>query len=328
MAMTQLTKRLNRIFDNILGCKLMYQLAEEVSETQFPSVEIAALRANLTEVPQYIQGIASRTFGFPISIRGSFAGMVVVEGLEEARPQKLMMMAELLSMVLENGLRLEDRKDRLRLIEERLALMDEDSNVIPLRPARYGRVLQVVDTHMESEMGESPIVTTPLLLETDASFPLSRVAIEIHHTSKRWALLNVEDLAADALNTRENIEQLGGLTLFIRDMANLTTTQQLKLAEYLAANPTEDMPHIIAGVNQPVEELVQAGRLLPHLVQLFAVSDVRTSTKSAGQIAKELIDATLQHIVEKTRETHAHGEHFIPFNIQYFKPEENPNSFH
>lgn len=328
MAMTQLTKRLNRIFDNVMGCKLTYQLADEVSDSQFPAVEIAALRANLTEAPQYIEGLNAQTFGFPISVRGSFSGLVVVEELEGARPQKLMMMAELLTMVLENGLRQEDRKERLRLIEERLSLMDEDSNVIPLRPARYGRVLQVVDTHMESEMGPSPVVTTPLLLETEASFPLSRVAIEIHHESKRWALLNIEDLAPDALNSRESIEQLGGLTLFIRDLSNLTTVQQLKLAEYLAAKPTEDMPHIIAGVNQPAQDLIQAGRLLPHLVEQFAVSNVQTSNKTAGQIAKELIDATVQHIVAKTQESHAYGEHFIPFNVQYFASEDQPNSFH
>ncbi|RYZ77527.1 MAG: hypothetical protein EOP05_01470 [Proteobacteria bacterium] len=327
MAMTQLTKRLNRIFENVLGCKLVYQPSEEIAATQFASLDVTALKANLTEAPQYIEGLDGKTFGFPIHIRGSFSGLAVVENFENARPQKLMMLAELLTMVMENGIRQEDRKERLRLIEERLTLLDEDSNVIPLRPARFGRVLQVVDTEMQSEMGDSPIVTTPLLLETDASFPLSRVGIEVHHSSKRWAFLSVEDLPADIFNSKENLEKLGGLTLFIRDLSTLTTSQQTKLAEYLASEPSEDMPHVIAGINESAETLVQAGRLLPQLVQLFAVSSLQTTNKTAGQIAKELIDATLQHIMQKTMETHAVGEHFIPFNMQYFNSDET-NSFH
>jgi hypothetical protein len=177
-------------------------------------------------------------------------------------------------------------------------------------------------------MEDSPVITTPLLLETNSSFPLSRVAIEVHHISKRWAFLSADDLPADIFNSKEELAKLGGLTLFIRDLAALTTSQQTKLAEYLACEPSEDTPHVIAGVNENVVELENSGRLVVGLAKMFAISNIQETTKTTDQISKELIDATLQHIVARTRETHAYGEHFIPFNMQYFSSDDQPNSFH
>jgi hypothetical protein len=255
-------------------------------------------------------------------------GLAIVFGFKDARPQRLMLLAELMAMVLDYGVRAGDRAEKLRVIEERMAQFDDSSNVIPLRPARYERVLQVTESIVEQpDSLTSPLLTSPLLLVTTAQFPLNRIAVEIHQLSGRWAFVSVNDLPADVFGSRESIEQLGGLTLFIRDIAALTTNQQLKLAEYLARASSEETPHVIAGANESVEDLLHHGRILPYLSRLFTVSVLDTaSNKSAAQITTELVNASLQQLVSNTRadvaEEHQIGDHFIPFNSQYFHPDD------
>jgi hypothetical protein len=134
-------------------------------------------------------------------------------------------------------------------------------------------------------------------------------------------------LPAEIFNSRESLEELGGLTLFIRDVATLTTNQQLKLAEYLGRAASDETPHIIAGATESVEDLLHNGRILPYLSRLFTVSTLNTSSnKTAAQITTELVEASLQQIVSNTRtetvESHQVGENFIPFNAQYFNPDD------
>jgi predicted Rossmann fold nucleotide-binding protein DprA/Smf involved in DNA uptake len=164
-------------------------------------------------------------------------------------------------------------------------------------------------------------------LVSEAQFPVNRVAIEIHELSGRWAFVSVEDLPADVFANRESIEKLGGLTLFIRDIASLSTNQQLKLAEYLARAASDDTPHVIAASSLSVDDLIHQGRILPYLSRLFTVSTLNTtSNKSAAQITKELVEASLQQLVENARSAtvseHQVGENFIPFNAQYFNPDD------
>ncbi len=326
MAMLQVTKRLNRIFENILGCTLQFQPLDEIIADDWTTSDLIQLKGNANFSPKYIESKTKSSLGFPVRRDGVLLGLAVVLGFKDASSQRILLLAELMTMVLDYSIRHDERGDRLRLIEERMALLDENSNVIPLRPARYGRVLQVTESDVESESMVSPLITSPLLLISKPGFPLNRIAIEIHQMSKRWALVSVEDLPAEIFNSRESLQELGGLTLFIRDIATLTTSQQIKLAEYLARAPSEDTPHIIAGANEAVEDLIHNGRILPHLSRLFTVSTLQLSNKSADQVTKELINASLQQILEQTRdesrETHQVGSNFIPFNAQYFNPDD------
>ncbi len=329
MAIESVTKRLNRIFENVLGCKLEYQRAEDLSLVDWDFKDLTEMKGEASLAPQYIVCQSTDSFGFPVRREGQLMGLAIVHGFKDSRPQRLLMLAELMKMVLDYGVRAGDRSDKLRIIEERMAAFaDESSNVIPLRPARYERVLQVTEQdYEEHDSLTSPLLESPLLLISEASFPINRIAIEIHELSGRWAFVSVEDLPADVFNSRETIEKLGGLTLFIRDIAALTTNQQLKLAEYLGRAASEDTPHVIAASSVSVEDLIHQNRILPYLSRLFTVSTLNTtSNKSAAQITKELVEASLQQLVSNARtmavSEHQVGENFIPFNQQYFNPED------
>ncbi len=328
MPMHQITKRLNRIFENILGCQLEFQPVDNLSATVWDLSDLIELKGESTLAPKYIVCEATRSFGFPVRREETLIGLAVVHGFKDARPQRLLILAELMAMVLDYGVRTGDRNEKLRIIEERIAMLDQASNVIPLRPARYERVLQVTESFVQNNSAlVSPLLTSPLLLVSTTAFPLARVAVEIHQLSKRWAFVSVEDLPADIFNTRESLEQLGGLTLFIRDISTLTTNQQIKLGEYLGRAASAETPHVIAGANESIDDLVHNGKVLPYLSRLFTITALNTSSnKSAAQITTELVNASIQHLVsnarEETAESHQIGDNFIPFNAQYFNPDD------
>jgi hypothetical protein len=308
MAIEQITMRLNRIFENVLGCRLEYQRTEDLSLVDWDFKDLTEMKGDAAIAPKYIVSKSTDSFGFPVRRENELMGLAVVHGFKDARPKRLLILAELMTMVLDYGVRAGDRADKLRIIEERMTeFADESSNVIPLRPARFERVLQVTETEYEEHDSlTSPLLNSPLLLVSTAQFPVNRVAIEIHELSGRWAFVSVEDLPADVFNSRESIEELGGLTLFIRDIAALNTNQQLKLAEYLARAASEDTPHVIAATSASIDDLIHQGRILPYLSRLFTVSTLNTDTsKSASQITKELVEASLQQLVANARSTAA-----------------------
>jgi len=328
MAIEQVTKRLNRIFENVLGCKLEYVRTEDLSLVDWDFKDLTEIKGEVSIAPKYIVCNSTDSFGFPVRREGQLMGLAVVREFKDSRPQRLLLLAELMTMVLDYGVRAGDRSEKLRVIEERMEQFNESSNIIPLRPARFERVLQVTETEIApADPLSSPLLESPLLLISEDQFPVNRIAVEIHEMSGRWAFISAEDVPSETFNSRESIEQLGGLTLFIRDIAKLTTNQQLKLAEYLGRASSEDTPHVIAGATMSVDDLVHQNLILPHLSRLFTVSTLNTtSNKTAAQITKELVEASLQQLVSKTRSSvvseHQVGDHFIPFNAQYFNPED------
>jgi hypothetical protein len=329
--MDNIINRINRIFEGVVGCTFEFQAADVIDQNQWKLGDLDfAQDSDL--VPQFIENSDRSAVAFPVKTEGHLTGLAVVRGLSAEQPPKLMMLAELVSMVLEHSARTEERGERLRMIEERLRVMDENSNVISLRRSRQGQAMQITDLSDLIDQSAplapalNPISAMPLLIETKPGFPLHRIAVEIHQLSKRWAIVNSNDLPADIFMNRQALTELGSLTLFIPDLAELTTGQQIKLAEYLATKPGPDAPHVIAGVVGTALDLEARGQLLPYLSRLFCISNLQWTDKTPDQINKEFVTASLNHILEQAREEMKHEDAFLPFSNQHLDPSQK--SFH
>jgi hypothetical protein len=330
MALTVLVARIARIFRSLIGCEITFETAESLmtaddeARGEWNSSDLTALQIGKTP-PIYIISASGNSYGFPVFCGGVFTGLAVTTNWENASPSKLIQLGDLIASTLENGVHQEEQRERLLVIEERLNLLREDqnpsSNVIPLRPSHAGRSLHVTEIKVALQGKPSPLTSTPILIETTPDFQLDRVALEIHQISQRWAFVNILDLPADILDSRESFEQLGGVTLFIRDIAKLNVNQQLRLAEYLAGDTSPDKPQIIAGINGSHADRAYTN-VLSHLVDLFCVASSEKSDKTPKQIALELVEASLRHILAQMPESHQVGEHIIPFHPQYFEPDQ------
>jgi hypothetical protein len=157
MATTETLVKLNRILDGLMGVKLglQFQAADELSIDQWKSGDLQILKEKSELAPQYIQDGTGTTLGFPINLQGNFAGLAVVNNWNGARPKQLMLLAELVTSMLERGLAEEDRREKLKTLEERMLLeTDKPKNVIALRPANgtrfTRRAVETIATHIAS----------------------------------------------------------------------------------------------------------------------------------------------------------------------------------
>jgi hypothetical protein len=322
MATTETLAKLNRILDGLMGVKLglQFQSIDELSIDQWKSGDLKILKEKSELAPQYILDGTGTTLGFPVNLQGNFAGLAVVNNWDGARPRQLMLLAELVTSLLERGLSESDRREKLRTLEERMLLeTNKPKNVIALRPARFGKVLELTEPDLLSEpLKPSPLTSRPLLIETKADFPLHRIAVEIHQMSERWALVNLSDLPADILDSREGLQELGAVSLFIKNLESLSIEQQIKLAEYLATKPGTDMPHIIAGITE-LEEGVES-KILPHLLDQFCHSQLNFTDRSPEEITRTFIAASLELMLETSRENLKAGQFYMPFHIRHLDP--------
>lgn len=322
MLIDEIMTKLNRILEGLMSCRLEFQPVSQLSPDEWNTRDLALMCVNEESAPSYVEGESTGAFGFPVNLHGTFAGLAVVRGMRGARSAQLIQLAELLTAVLESSVTRQDRGDRLRMMEEQIQLlreeMKEDSNVVKLRSSRPTQEFSVTDMPEPYEPIESPITTTPLLIQVTPGFPLQRIALEIHHMAGRWAFLAIENLASDVLDSREGLKELGGITLYIEDICKLSEHQQVKLAEYLATQPSQDMPQIIAGTIESARMLRENGKISARLLDLLCVSELTWNNKTGAEVTRELIEASLRFIVEKTRESVVHGEpgRYLPFHMR------------
>ena len=78
------------------------------------------------------------------------------------------------------------------------------------------------------------------------------------------------------------------------------------------------MPHIIAGITQ-LEEGVES-KILPHLLDQFCHSQLDWTDRSPEEITRTFIAASLEHLLEVSRENLKSGQYYVPFHIQHLDP--------
>ncbi len=308
MVMNETVLKINRILEGLIGCSLEFHPSDSLTAEEWDRSELELLRGEeAEEKPEYLQSeLAENSYGFPLNYLGTFAGLAVVRNLKNAKLRDLLRLAELITVALENSLEQEQRRANQVSIEA--------SNVIPLRKGGEA-VLKVIDKETLETDPSAPLKSLSLLIETQPDFPLQRIAVEIHQLSGRWAMVGLEDLPKDVLDTRENLKEMGAMTIFIRDVASLKPEQQLRLAEYLAIKPSGDMPQIIAGIAPEAE-------ILNHLRELFFCTQLDFTQKSSEEITSDLVKSSLQFILEKTREKVTVDERrYVPFHIQHLDSE-------
>lgn len=299
--MDKVIGKVNRILEGLMNCRIEFQQASDIAQGEWNSRDLNLVKSQNTDAPRFVEGESTGVFGFPVRRQGLFMGLAIVRGWQGARSNRLIQLSELLTTVLETSLNRDDQSDSLRIIEERMRLSHDDSNVVLLRPSKPSRQPSIDDIPETYAPIESPIVNTPLLIEVKSGFPLQRIAVEIHQMAGRWAFLTFESLSSDILDSRESLKELGKVTIYIENLTKLSSTQQLRLAEYLSTKPGKDMPQFISGLNQSRHTLIENGSLLPRLVDAFCVSEITWSEKTGSQVTSELIDMSLRFILEKTR---------------------------
>jgi len=219
----------------------------------------------------------------PIVVQEQFLGTAVIPHGWELSSDKKKSVAQLVRMVLEPKLYnefLERRESNLQTIESlnfsasNLSLFGEDEN-----------------DYQEEASTEAPqqLITSILHLQGRDVSLIKKVALQIHDFSARWAFIPFEDVAKD-LNSAMDICNLGGLTLFVNNVENLSAEHQDLLADYLKSPRSLSEPLILTSSTLSLEELNT------RLVNSTFNQDIQTSHLEVeraplnSQMLRELLD--------------------------------------
>lgn len=195
----------------------------------------------------------------PVRMGESVAGAAIVSNGSTLPELEMDGVVDTVTLILDGYVEANDRAERARQLEGYLLSKRETSeNVVYLHNVRT----------RNKEMGEQITVgrdqgefLTQILLEGKFGIPFKEIAFDIHQKSGRSSFLSWEDLDKNLLNKASDIAELGPLTIFIGDLAQLTPAQQSVLDDYVLNVMDESTPRIMAAIHAPLNELVEKGVL-------------------------------------------------------------------
>lgn len=207
-------------------------------------VDLSKIKEDSTPV---VQG---NDLHIPIVTQGQFLGTAVIRHGWELSSDKKQSLTQLVRMVLEPQLYnefLERREINLQSVDafsfdiENLSLFEEPSEFPP---------------NLHDFPAESPqqLITSLLHLQGHDNSLIKKVALQIHEFSARWAFVPLEDVAGE-LNSSLDISNLGGMTLFVENVENLSPKIQILLADYLKSPRSLAEPLILTSSTLSLADL-------------------------------------------------------------------------
>ena len=251
--------RLAKLVQSRFGCELRYMPFE--ASTEHAKIKDKLLR----ESPVKFDG----AWLFPVFRGFQMIGCAEVVGFDAATEAQREQITDLVELYLESTLTLTDRLETLQQIEKQISRSGEDygesTNVLPLRRPSEAKPLQA---KTRSRLG----FALPCLVEAQCHPDIKAMAMELHDLSGRYAFLYFDDVT---WRFGEELKDLGPITLFIPDVAQLSIDLQLKILKYLSSAPSVDEPQIIAGTLRPYAELRSRELILTDLLHRLSVCFLR-----------------------------------------------------
>lgn len=135
---------------------------------------------------------------------------------------------------------------------------------------------QTIEEHVEIQ---------PCMFLATGSLPdQHKAAMAAHETSKRFAFLSSTAIGKDNFSSVENIEKIGPITVWIENIATLTSTEQEAVAGYVNkySEAHENMPFIVMSSERPLAELSNANILSENLRKVLLAQSVAVSSENSN----------------------------------------------
>lgn len=226
-----------------------------------PVMDIALLNPTKPTTDPLVHG---NDLYIPIVVSEQFLGTAVVPHGWELCDENKKSVAELVRMVLEPKLYmdfLERRESNLRTVSS-LEISGQNLSLFADTEEEYSGSVETQE--------HRPFNTSIIHLHGPQQQMVKKVALQIHEFSVRWAFVPFEDVAHDLKNVLD-LSRLGGMTLFVDQVENLSPTHQDLLAEYLMSPRQLDEPLVITSSRLSSIDLQNAisNRMLSeHLTQI------------------------------------------------------------
>ncbi len=231
----------------------------------------------------------------PICARGKYLATAILSRADSLSKGDLSAVSEMVRLVLEPALfSLYLERQELNVRIQDLKKFEDLENVYSL-------------PSLGSNSGwsnEQPEFSSSLiLLESFNPHTISRVAIHIHETGKRWALIRYSEIR-HSLNSVQDIREMGPMTLLVEDLLQLSPEAQLQLVEFAQTADPKTEPLILIGSTSSLDDLNQREVLSADLARILLYSRLELD-----RMPKEF--SKLQETIEIALDKHALIRHTL-----------------
>lgn len=279
--------RLSELISRQYGCQLDYHSVEELELENPKSLGDGLRRGEPVSAGDWVF--------FPIFSGDSLAGAARISNRDKIDDKELKYISQFVRMVLESRLNELERAALLEEFERRLKLdgTSRANNVISMQYYRE-------NTHPLPVRKAGAPLNFPFLIECASGEDLFKMAIEIHSRTNRYAMLPLEDLDPSVFETPESIQQLGHVTIFVKDVTLLTKQIQSQLVRYYNSTRDKESPQIVAGTPVSIQRLKRDEHISTELLSLLMVGYLCMTQPFASYKKQNLLEFFYDSLTGRT----------------------------
>jgi DNA-binding NtrC family response regulator len=208
----------------------------------------------------------------PVRMGERLAGAAVISSGRTLPEADMDGVVETVSLILDEYVEVSDRVERIRQLEQHLLNKHESPNVVYLHEVRTKNKVMEEQITVGRHQGR---YLTQILLEGKSGIPFKEIAFDIHQKSGRSSFISWNDLDARQITKSSDIAELGPITIFIGNLAELASEQQTVLDDYVLNVMDDFTPRIMASIQSPLSELVEKGAIKSTLGFYFSKVHLR-----------------------------------------------------
>ncbi len=184
----------------------------------------------------------------PIQMHGTFLGLARVPSVQDLPATSIDAITEVVRLILEPAL-------YRRYLDGQPVSATVAGESEQIQPGK----IQLLDGGRPSFLED--VQPKAILLHSLNPNRINRVAIHLHETTERWAMLRFSDMKS--FGSVRELQALGKATIFVEDLLHLSPEEIVILKEFMRTSDSEQHPVIVIGSTRTLAEL-ESCQAYPH----------------------------------------------------------------
>jgi DNA-binding protein Fis len=203
----------------------------------------------------------------PIHSTEALIGAAVLEDGITLTEQESDQIVEVVDLLLGDYLEMSEKLERAKQLEVHLSAKLDRANVVYLHEVKTKN--KPLQEQIRVGRDQGPFLTQ-ILIEGRPGIPFKEIALDIHERSGRSSFISWDDLDSTKVTKSTDLTELGPITIYIPNLAQLTPGEQAVLDQYILEGMGESTPRIMASVQSPLMDLVEKGQVRSTLAFYFS----------------------------------------------------------
>lgn len=268
------SKQYNRSFD--------YQDIESLNFAREPQLE------EMLHAQPYV--IAQDWVYYPIFSQKLLIGIARVSRPETLEDKDLSALESIIRAVFESRIESVAAIRKLEFIENNLENLNQKSQPEPTRDNVISlKKFQKNEYPLPNKSINAPF-NFPFLIEAKNADDLFKMAHEIHTRSQRFLFIQLQDLDPSALATVNSLRSLGETTIYVKEVSELTFTQQAQIYAYYTSSRDKMGPQFVVGSTSSIGELKKNTQVMPELLSHLMIGYLRMTHPFKSYKDKDILE--------------------------------------